>query len=67
MNGSISSYEDVTLWQIGRAVFPDVERFVSNENYKITKAKNVSFFELEIKNWWLQCFECDNIVGYYDT
>ena len=31
-------------------MFPDVERFVSNENYKITKAKNVSFFELEIKN-----------------
>lgn len=39
MDRFITSYENITLWQIERASLPEVARFVVNENYKHHKSE----------------------------
>ena len=41
MDRFITSYENITLWQIARASLPAVARFVVNENYKHHKSGKI--------------------------
>lgn len=41
MDRFITSYENITLWQITRASLPEVARFVVNENYKHHKSEKI--------------------------